>query len=264
MRIGLREPSFEACLTESSIITRNERSLAHLDTVIARVRVSDNLSRITGCGQSPPGELVETKLFWPADLDGAIDRRSRGDAALFLGCVRCHSGAEVFFLLNFLVAEGRWEVFEVRNLTDLDVGFALVRAALDPLDGLFERLDPPEPVAGDEFLGFGEGAVNDGAVPAGEVDAGAFGGGVKTVVAYQDSGLQEIVVEFVHVGHELGIGGCAFVFGSIFRAFDDHHESHSFVLSGGAVRTFELRAYLRLYPYVERQGTESTQRTTDV
>ena len=44
-------------------------------------------------------------------------------------------------------------------------------------------LDLPEPEAGNEFLAFGEGAVNDGAVLAGDVDAGAFGRGVKTIVA---------------------------------------------------------------------------------
>src|ERR1700719_1068910 len=102
---------------------------------------------------------------------------------LFLGCVRCHSSAELFFLLNFLVAEGRCEVFGLEDLTDLDVGLAFVGAALDPLDRLFERLDLPEPETGDEFLAFREGAVNDGAFLAGEVDAGTFGGGVKTVVA---------------------------------------------------------------------------------
>src|SRR6202167_4878089 len=108
---------------------------------------------------------------------------------LFLGCVRCHSSAEVFFLLNFLVAEGRCEVFGLEDLADLYVGLAFVGTALDPLDGLLERLDLPEPEAGDEFLAFREGAVNDGgAVLAREVDAGAFGGGVKTVVAYQNSG----------------------------------------------------------------------------
>ncbi len=100
---------------------------------------------------------------------------------LFLGCVSCHSSAEVFFLLNFLVAEGRCEVFGLEDLADLYVGLAFVGTALDPLDGLFERLDLPEPEGGDEFLAFREGAVNDGgAVLAGEVDAGAFGGGVKT------------------------------------------------------------------------------------
>jgi len=91
---------------------------------------------------------------------------------LFLGCVRCHSSAKLFFLLNFLVAEDRCELFGLEDLADLYVGLAFVRTALDPLDGLFERLDLPEPEAGDDFLAFGEGAVNDGgAVLAGEVDA---------------------------------------------------------------------------------------------
>src|SRR5580693_8991760 len=107
---------------------------------------------------------------------------------LFLSCVSCHSSAEVFFLLNFFVAEGGCEVFGLKDLADLYVGLAFVGTALDPLDGLFERLDLPEPEAGDEFVAFGERAVNDGPVLAGEVDAGAFGRGVKTVVAYQDSG----------------------------------------------------------------------------
>ena len=76
-------------------------------------------------------------------------------------------------------------------------------------------------------------AVGDGAVLAGEVDAGAFGGGVKTVVAYQNSGFQELVVESVHVGHELGIGHCTFVFGG---GFGDDHESH-FVCPFGLSRS---------------------------
>src|SRR5215472_17237444 len=98
---------------------------------------------------------------------------------LFLGCVSCHSSAEVFFLLNFFVAEGGCEVFRLEDLADLYVSFAIggVGASFDPLDGLFERLHLPEPEASDEFLAFGEGAVNDGALLAGEVDASAFGRG---------------------------------------------------------------------------------------
>jgi len=38
---------------------------------------------------------------------------------LFLGCVSCHSSAEVFFLLNFFVVEGRCEVFGLQDLADL-------------------------------------------------------------------------------------------------------------------------------------------------
>src|SRR6516162_7477213 len=148
-----------------------------------------------------------------ASLHRKLTRPYLDQVGLFLGCVSCHSSAKVFFLLNFFFAEGGCEVFGLEDLANLDVGLAFVGTALDPLDGLFERLDLPEPEAGDEFLAFSEGAVGDGAVLAGEVDAGAVGGGVKTVVAYQNSGFQELVVEFVHVGHELGIGHCAFVFG---------------------------------------------------
>src|SRR6516165_1374114 len=125
-----------------------------------------------------------------ASLHRKLTRPHLDQVGLFLGCVSCHSSAEVFFLLNFLVVEGGCEVFGLEDLANLYVGVADVEngTALDPLDGLFERLDLPEPEAGDEFLAFGEGAVGDGAVLAGEVDAGAFGGGVKTVVAQQDSG----------------------------------------------------------------------------
>ena len=97
---------------------------------------------------------------------------------LFLGYLICQLSAEVFFLLNIFFGEGGCEVFGLEDLADFYVAFAFVgvRASLDPLDRLFERLDLPEPEAGNEFLAFNEGAVNDGAVLAGEVDAGAFGG----------------------------------------------------------------------------------------
>src|SRR5215471_21798001 len=82
---------------------------------------------------------------------------------LFLGCVSCHSGAEVFFLLNFFRAEGGCELFELKNLADLYVAFAfVVGASFGPLDRLFQRLDLPEPEASNKFLAFGEGAVSDG------------------------------------------------------------------------------------------------------
>jgi len=49
-RRGLSEPGFEACLAEPSVITRKERSLAYLNGVVTRVRVSDNHARILECG----------------------------------------------------------------------------------------------------------------------------------------------------------------------------------------------------------------------
>src|SRR6516162_7985991 len=85
------------------------------------------------------------------DLHRKLTRPHLDQVGLFLGCVSCHSSAEVFFLLNFLVVEGSCEVFGLEDLADLYVAFAIVAvgASLDPLDRLFERLNLPEPEAGD-------------------------------------------------------------------------------------------------------------------
>src|ERR1039458_8517149 len=37
-----------------------------------------------------------------------------------------------------------------------------IRTALDPVQRLVHRLDLPDPEAGDQFLGLGEGAIHDG------------------------------------------------------------------------------------------------------
>src|SRR5215469_4204151 len=76
-----------------------------------------------------------------ASLHRKLTRPHLDQVGLFLGCVSCHSSAEVFFLLNFLVVEGSCEVFGLEDLANLYVGLAYVGTALDPLDGFFERLD---------------------------------------------------------------------------------------------------------------------------
>ena len=88
--------------------------------------------------------------------------------------------------MNTFFGKGVGEVFWLEDLADLDfaiAGGAATGDALDPFDGLFEGFDLPEIKAGDEFLGLGEGTVNDGAVLAGEVNASAFGRGVEAFVA---------------------------------------------------------------------------------
>ncbi len=96
--------------------------------------------------------------------------------------------SELYFVLDLLFGQDGCEVFHLKDLTDFDLGFASVGvgAALDPLDGLFEGLDLPEPEAGDEFLGFGEGAANDGTRLAGEFDACSFGAGMEAIEGEQD------------------------------------------------------------------------------
>ena len=104
---------------------------------------------------------------------------------LFLCCLICQLSADLFFLLNLFFGEVGCKVFWLEDLADLDLAFAwgAIGAALDPLDGVFEGLDLQDRVAGDEFLGFGEGTVGDDAVVAGEADASALGRGVKAFVA---------------------------------------------------------------------------------
>src|SRR3712207_1567510 len=55
------------------------------------------------------------------------------------------------------------EVLGLEDLPDLDLRLAphRVRAALDPLDRLLHGADLPQPEAGDQLLGLGEGAVDD-------------------------------------------------------------------------------------------------------
>jgi hypothetical protein len=67
-RRGLSKPGFETRLAESRAIARNKGLLAHFDTVIARLRVCDNLARILVCGQVLPDEFIETKPFRPPGL----------------------------------------------------------------------------------------------------------------------------------------------------------------------------------------------------
>src|SRR5688572_15644426 len=59
----------------------------------------------------------------------------------------------------------RAEVLQLEHLADLDLALPQhrVRATLDPLDRLLEGVHLPEPEAGDQLLGLGEGTVDDGA-----------------------------------------------------------------------------------------------------
>src|SRR6202011_547452 len=95
---------------------------------------------------------------------------------------------------------------------DFVVAGVAVGATLDPLDGLFEGLDLPDPEAGDELLALGEGAVDDGTRLAGEFDACAFGAGMETIEGEQDASLAELLVELAHLVQELWIGDGAFFF----------------------------------------------------
>jgi len=140
-------------------------------------------------------------------LDGADER-------LFAGGLVRELGAFRYFVLDLLFGQEGCEVFHLKDLADFDCGFAGVGAGttLDPLDGLFEGVELPDPEAGDELFGFGEWAVDDGARAAGEFDACAFGAGMEAVHSEHDAGLDELFVELAHLSKELWIGEGAFFF----------------------------------------------------
>jgi hypothetical protein len=91
---------------------------------------------------------------------------------LFVGGLIWQLSSFRYFVLDLLFGQDGGEVFHLKDLADFDFGVAstvAVGGALDPLDGLFEGLDLQNREAGDEFLGLGEGAVDNGNRPAGEL-----------------------------------------------------------------------------------------------
>src|SRR5262249_47864078 len=75
-----KEPVFEARLAEPRFIARNQRLLAHLDAVVARAQVSDHLAGILARRQVAPNDLIQTKLFRPADFHNAFHGCAGGDS----------------------------------------------------------------------------------------------------------------------------------------------------------------------------------------
>src|SRR5258708_699043 len=69
---SLVEAVSESRLAESRVVVRNQGPFAHLDAVVARVRVRNYLARILARGQVPPGEFIQTKLFGTPYFHGAI------------------------------------------------------------------------------------------------------------------------------------------------------------------------------------------------
>src|ERR1044072_7494500 len=91
---------------------------------------------------------------------------------------------ELFFLSCHLLADrlvvidcrALAEVLELEELAQLDLAVLVVwvGAGHHPFDGLCLRLDLDDPVAGDQFLGFGKRPVDHAALAAGKADARAL------------------------------------------------------------------------------------------
>src|SRR3954470_14909243 len=90
---------------------------------------------------------------------------------------------DLFEKLALLAGDFRAEIFGLEDLTQLEFGVGAgvgMGALFEPLEGFGFVLDLPDPEAGDELLGFGEGAVGDDALVADEFHAGALGAGLQT------------------------------------------------------------------------------------
>src|SRR5436305_13545303 len=138
-------------------------------------------------------------------------------------------GAQALFLLPQLRGEFGAEVLRLEDLADLDL-LVLERGALEPLDRLVLRLHPPDPVAGDQLLGLGEGAVDHGRLAVRELDPRAFRARLEAVGRKHDAGVDQLLVEFAHRGEQLLTGHHARL--GILVGLDQDHESHGCLLFG--------------------------------
>jgi len=121
----------------------------------------------------------------------AVEREQAPSPQVFLICqsallplAEC-----TFFLLAQFRRQLCAEVLQFEHLANLDLGLSArhrVGATLDPLDGFFSGLHLPQPITGDQLLGFGERAVDHRAFVTGETHAGAFAAGVQADLPMQN------------------------------------------------------------------------------
>src|SRR5260370_37881715 len=105
--------------------------------------------------------------------------------------------SEIDKLRGFFLQIG-WKVTILEYLANLDQAVFRQGAALGPFYGLLLRLHLNDPEAGDDFLGFGEGAVGYDGLAAGHAEARAFGGGVEALGGEQHASFGHVLVELSH------------------------------------------------------------------
>ena len=97
--------------------------------------------------QSPSNEFIETELFWPRHLDGAIDWRAHGDSTDRNGDIVSRHGPDEHGCQTNLVAVGRGSgdaLHEFEELRRLDDGVG-DRGLLDQLLLSALRAEVPAP-----------------------------------------------------------------------------------------------------------------------
>src|SRR5712691_4999422 len=90
----------------------------------------------------------------------------------------------------------------LEDLADLE-GPAVVRCALEPLEGLVDRAHLPQPVPGHELLGLRERPIDDGAFLAVKPNALALRAGVEAAGLEYHARLNQLFVELLVLRHSL-------------------------------------------------------------
>src|SRR5207247_11362843 len=140
-----------------------------------------------------PATAIDCTSTIPSCLLEKLIQRPR--RLLLLGNLR----AVPLLLLPQLGSERGAEVRRLEDLANLDLG-VLERSALEPLDRLFFRPHLPQPEPGDELLRLGEGAVDDGPLPLGELDARALRARLESLAREHHPRLHPLFVELPLAG----------------------------------------------------------------
>src|SRR5439155_18253914 len=91
------------------------------------------------------------------------------------------------------------EVFGLEDLPKLDLDATVEGGPLEPFDGLFLRPNLPQPVAGNQFLSFGERAIDHGSLLSREPDPGAFRAGLEALAGEHHAGIHELLIVLPHL-----------------------------------------------------------------
>src|SRR5438552_7660572 len=215
--------SWYFCISEMSFsegITPDSVSFVALTMIMNRI-VFSVVGRASGRFRPDESLALPVRRTRPSEIDTP---RVRRHPLPFLLCGDLR--AQALLLLPQLGRELGAEVLRLEHLANLDLGILPHRigAALDPFDRLLLRLHLPDPEAGDQLLGLGEGPVDDGALRTREPDARALRARVQPFAREHHAGLHQLLVELPHRGEELLVGHHAGF--RVLAGFDYDHESH--------------------------------------
>src|SRR3954447_8589778 len=168
---------------------------------------------------------------WPSRSRWAPTNR-RGPGVRFGSLLACRLlgglRPEALLLLPELGGELRAEVLRLEDLPQFDLGPAVERRPLQPLDRFLPGGDLPDPEARNQLLALSERAVDDGPARAREPDACALGGRVQSLAGQHDAGIDELFVVLAHRSEQLLARHDARL--AVLVSLHDHHESHVRIL----------------------------------